>query len=122
MRYQIEAGPHTVVCQKWEESEAGWGTRPDGFSLHLTFNGLKKYVSDYWDRMPEEAPAEYERPHGTPYEIGVSDSVKLKLEEKDGDMRFGTNFRYPGSGGRNGWMQEIPPNKQFKIWPSEADS
>lgn len=26
---------HGVICQKWEESERGWGTRPNGYSLHL---------------------------------------------------------------------------------------
>ena len=33
-----------VVVQKWEESERGWGTRPDGFSLHLTEAYIQAFI------------------------------------------------------------------------------
>lgn len=64
MKKQIELGAIEAHCQKWEESEEGWGVRPDGFSLHLTKEGLKRYINEYWDSMPEEIPAEYSRPCG----------------------------------------------------------
>ena len=38
-----------VVCQYWEESERGWGVRPDGCSLHLTEADRKQFIKEYWD-------------------------------------------------------------------------
>ena len=96
----IKAGPHQVVCQKWEESERGWGVRPDGFSLHLSHDGLRKYIKEYWDGMPDEAPDEYSRPSGTPYEVGVAEEVVVKIE-RNGGLRYYSN-QYLGSGGADG--------------------
>lgn len=56
-----------VYCQQWEESERGWGVRPDGYSLHLTPEDAKAYIEAYWKEQPKEVPDEYERPCGTPY-------------------------------------------------------
>ena len=36
-----------VYLQHWEESERGWGIRPDGCSLHLTLEDRKKYIEKY---------------------------------------------------------------------------
>lgn len=66
---------HDVVVQKWEESELGWGTRPDGFSLHLTDADRKSFIKAYWDSMPNAVPDEYSRPDGDPYEIQVDDKT-----------------------------------------------
>ena len=60
-----------LVKQKWEESERGWGVRPDGYSLHLTFADRDAYVRAYWDRMPDQEPDEYSRPSGDPISIEV---------------------------------------------------
>lgn len=103
-RNQIELGPNPVICQKWEESEKGWGTRPDGFSLHLSLEGLRKFIKDYWDGMPDEAPDEYSRPDGTPYPLGVSDEVLAQIEEAGGNKMYPSSFGYPGSGGIDGWI------------------
>lgn len=106
MKKQIELGPVPVVCQKWEESELGWGLRPDGFSLHLTFDGLKGYIKSYWASMPDEAPETYSRPSGKPYPVGVASSVERLLVENGGSLRYGEEYQYPGSGGIDGWMPE----------------
>lgn len=92
----------TVVCQKWEESESGWGTRPDGYSLHLS-DGLRvKFIKDYWDKMPNYVPDEYSRPDGTPYLVDIDEETYKKIEENDGSYRyFG---RAPGTGGIDGWI------------------
>jgi len=55
---------HSVVRVDWLESEAGWGTRPDGYSLHLTSEDADTYIQKYWDGMPNAVPAEYSRPIG----------------------------------------------------------
>ena len=52
----------TVWCQLWEESEKGWGVRPDGYSLHSNQEDVKKYIKEYWDGMPKQTPDEYSRP------------------------------------------------------------
>jgi len=93
----------SVIVQKWEESERGWGTRPDGYSIHKTLDDLDGYVRDYWAHMPGRAPDEYSRPHGTPYTAQVSDEAFANLEGKLGVRYHGSN--YPGSGGRDGWRK-----------------
>ncbi len=78
----------TVVCQDWLESERGWGTRPDGCSLHLNKLDLEKFVKAYWARMPDETPDEYSRPCGQAYLVDVSDEIYSKiLESKNGIRR-----------------------------------
>jgi hypothetical protein len=107
-RQYIELGPNPVICQKWEESERGWGTRPDGFSLHLSYGGLAAYIRRHWDSLPDEAPDEYERPDGTPYPVGVSDAVVEELKAAGGDQRYYNGYAYPGSGGVDGWQTYQP--------------
>jgi len=47
----------TIYFQYWTESEAGWGQRPDGFILHLSLEDHKKFLDDYWDKMPRMSRA-----------------------------------------------------------------
>ena len=101
----------TVVVQKWEESEAGFGTRPDGFSLHLSEADREAFIKDYWDSMPDETQPEYSRPDGTPYLADVDTKTYAQVQaSKNGIRDFGT---MPGSGGTNGWipMKEPPGPK-----------
>lgn len=51
-----------VVVQRWEESERGWGVRPDGYSIHPDIAARNQYVKEYWATMPNEIPDEYSRP------------------------------------------------------------
>ena len=66
-----------VYLQYWEESERGWGIRPDGGSLHLTIDDHKKYISDiYKDREKDtKVPDEYERVVGEPIEVMVDPAL-----------------------------------------------
>ncbi len=108
MKKQIELGPFEAFCQKWEESEEGWGVRPDGFSLHISIEGVKRYIAEYWNTLPnEEVPREYSRPSGTPYLVGVGRAVMDLLIENSGSLRFSTEYQYPGSGGIDGWMPTL---------------
>lgn len=70
---------YTVVCQAWEESEAGFGTRPDGYSLHLNTVSRDAFVKAYWDKMPKTPPNSYARPCGNPKPIDVSPNVYVKV-------------------------------------------
>lgn len=80
-----------VFVQMWEESERGWGSRPDGFSLHLNQEDLEKYVKAYWDRMPAVAPDEYSRPDGKPFKALVSEECYQQLVEAS-PMKFGLRY------------------------------
>lgn len=87
-----ESLPIAVVKQNWEESELGWGVRPDGYSLHLNAEDRNSFVTEYWDRMPNETPVEYSRPAGEPryipVEITVFNSLKKAQKEGKPGLRF----------------------------------
>ena len=83
-----------VIRQDWEESERGWGVRPDGCSLHKTIEDCRAYISQYWDSMPRYAPNEYERPAGEPYHISVPKELYDEMAESDCGMRlYGYSMR-----------------------------
>jgi hypothetical protein len=68
----------TVVCQDWLESEAGWGQRPDGVSLHLTESDRVAYCKAYWSDQPGRdangnPPHEYSREDGSPFLVEVEE-------------------------------------------------
>lgn len=98
----------TVVVQKWEERERGWGSRPDGYSVHLTDDDRCRFIAAYWARMPDKTPDEYSRPLGTPYEAEVvlSPEDEVRLAASGGVREFTDN--YPGSGGVDGWVKTGP--------------
>jgi hypothetical protein len=93
----------TVVCQKWEERERGWGSRPDGYTLHLTEAHRRRFVQEQWDALPDVAPDEYSCPCGTPYTCQVTEEVYQELQQHGGSRWY--RGPYPGSGGTDGWMQ-----------------
>lgn len=68
-----------VVVQKWEESERGWGVRPDGYSIHLTEEDRVAYIDDYCKDRTGPVPDEYDRPCGKPYVAQVSPAVYKML-------------------------------------------
>lgn len=64
--------------QKWEESERGWGTRPDGYTLHSKQEDITKFITEMRARemagQPDGyIPDEYSRPCGNPYEVEIAD-------------------------------------------------
>ncbi len=80
--------PRILFCQEWEESESGWGCRPDGVSLHSSLEDLAAFVSEYWSNMPEETPHEYSRPVGKPYHCTVSESLMEQVLNKPIGVRI----------------------------------
>lgn len=68
----------------WFEFERGWGSRPDGISLHKTKNDGKQYITKYWNEMPNEVPNEYSAPNGNEFTLievskEISDLVNNKI-------------------------------------------
>lgn len=85
---------HQVLCQEWEESERGWGTRPDGYSLHLDESDCSSFIKAYWAEQPDRiggmAPDEYSRPWGSPFRVDVSSSIYQQIQANPyGIRKFG---------------------------------
>lgn len=100
--------PRTVICQKWEESEQGWGVRPDGYSLHPSLEASERYIKEYWDCMPDGVPSKYFRPSGLPYECKVDEETYMAVcASPAGGTRFYDN-QYP-AGDTDGWMVSKGP-------------
>lgn len=60
----------------WEESERGWGVRPDGCSVHLSEKSAMDFIKRQQDSLPKGVvPDEYSRPSGKPYLVEVSKSL-----------------------------------------------
>ncbi len=76
-----------IVLLSWEESERGWGQRPDGCSLHLSAADCDSYVKNYWARMPDDVPHEYMRPAGEPVKALVQNSLYDKIRSSGIGMR-----------------------------------
>lgn len=96
----------TVICQKWLESEAGWGTTPDGYSLHLTEGDRQAFIQEYESQRPSEGPVPdvYDRPDGTPYTCEVDGETYRRVTASKNGIRSYDRDSIPGSGGVDGWI------------------
>lgn len=78
-----------VYLQHWEESERGWGVRPDGCSLHIDLENHKSYLQSIYDeRDPMNVPHEYERIVGDVSEVLVSDTIFSQIIKTKGTLRL----------------------------------
>lgn len=106
LKKPAEANTHTLVYQEWEESERGWGTRPDGFSLHLDAEHHKKYVVEANKRQHEfykshglaegHVPDEYTRVSGDPVTVNVTKAIYDQVKKTDGNFRSYSRKIRPG--------------------------
>lgn len=71
-----------VVLQLWEESERGWGVRPDGCSLHINIVECENYIKSFYSDRGDDVPNEYSRTCGKPLYVHVS-NVLYDLVCKD---------------------------------------
>lgn len=73
----------TVYIQNWEESERGWGTRPDGFTIHTSLKQLNEYITWYNKTFNNLSfvPDEYTRICGDPVKVEVSDELFERIEK-----------------------------------------
>lgn len=83
---------NVVICETWTESERGWGTRPDGVSLHLKEEDCKEYIKDYWNTMPDEIQDEYSRPDGNLRSVCVSDEIYEDICNSKNGIRLWKNY------------------------------
>lgn len=80
-----------ALVQEWLETEAGWGHRPDGYSVHLSDEDRVKFCTAYWERMPARdksgrPPAEYSREDGDPIWCEISDQLFAQLQKKKNEF------------------------------------
>jgi hypothetical protein len=84
---------YILIKETWTESEAGWGCRPDGFSLHISKEDCTKYVKAYWDRMPPRvngaAPHEYTHEDGNLQVVQVSKKLYDQVKKS---KSFGVRY------------------------------
>ena len=71
-----------VNLQLWEESERGWGVRPDGCSLHIDLVERDKYVKSIYDERGDEVPYEYDRIVGGVISVFIDDDLFKSIKEK----------------------------------------
>jgi len=79
---------NSAYCKRWIEAEKGWGTRPDGISLHQSPKAAKEYITKYWNGMPDVIPNEYSRPNDSERIVLVSDIIAARLIENGGSIRL----------------------------------
>ena len=101
----------TLIVQKWEESERGWGTRPDGYTLHMKREDVGAFLRAMREREKKSyggcVPDEYSMPCGEPYEWDCSNDVLVAEIEKseNGIWGQGRNPPKPKPGvNPGGWM------------------
>ena len=113
-----------VWVQKWEESEAGWGTRPDGYTLHLEHADINLFLRAMREREEEWAkknnkpanyvPPEYSRPEGKPYITEVSNGELVdKIVKSQNGVWGPTGNKYP---------KPIQPGADDTGWQSREHS
>lgn len=89
----------TVVCQRWEESERGWGVRPDGCSLHLSETDRLAFCKEFWARERKnniggQTPEEYSRESGRAILLDVDDlTYALVSKSNNGIWLLESEFR-----------------------------
>jgi hypothetical protein len=99
---EIPKGDHIVIGQNWEEVERGWGVRPDGFSLHVSLESLKKWV-DHFREQRRAYPDEFTVQDGEPYPVEVDDATLREIAVR-GFKFYGREYRYP-EGNNGSWRQ-----------------
>lgn len=83
-----------VWAQNWEETERGWGCRPDGYSLHRTKEGPEVLLKEMRDREQQGqatgyVPDEYTRPCGDPFEVIITDQATISLIQETPNLVWG---------------------------------
>lgn len=71
-----------VILQLWEESERGFGNRPDGCSIHADSENRNKYIKSIYESRCDEVPDIYERIIGSELEAFIDDDLFKILTEK----------------------------------------
>lgn len=92
-----------VIAQAWEESERGWGVRPDGVTLHLSKDDYDRWMKEYDASHTGPVPDEYTRTSGNPFSVSIGSELREQLEKSKRDGHHGVWFtRLPAGAQRVG--------------------
>lgn len=99
--------PSQVVLHvlQWDETERGWGCRPDGFSVHGSAEEMAAYVAAYWAKMPNRIPDEYSRPCSDGHDIAFDPDSPVVAAYRAGRVRL--------------WGREA--DAIYAAWPAQAE-
>lgn len=91
-----KAQTYELVCQEWDESEAGWGQRPDGYTLYLNAKDHAKHIAKWTEDRRKEAealkgvtPSCYDRMSGKPFRVKVPKKVFDEVKKTKGGYIWG---------------------------------
>ena len=71
-----------VSLQIWEESERGFGSRPDGCSIHINSETRVEYINYIYGSRGDLVPNIYDRIIGPELEGFIDDELFKKLNEE----------------------------------------
>jgi len=90
-RKQVAVGYMTVII----ESEAGWGTKPDGYMVGVSKEALDKRKVQFEERNTREYGLYYDRMSFDYDTVELSDSAVKALEESDtGTVWFNSTSQF----------------------------
>ena len=127
----MPAQSRVVVCQKWSvyDTFLPSGSEPCGFSLHISENDLKEFVSEYWSLMPDRVPEEYKAPTGKKFlcEVGAR-TLNAIQKSKNGIFGFGRGpssderkkYSFPKNFEKLSARQLALPEERFSDLPKEV--
>lgn len=87
-----------AIGQQWEESEAGWGNRPDGYTLHVDKDAHKTFLDADTKKKEEDfkktgvVPECYTRTSGAPFEVQLDDKTLEELKASKTGSVWGAVF------------------------------
>lgn len=71
----------TVYCINWTEFERGWGSRPDGHTLHASKRTADVYRAAFIADLPAAPPHEYSHP-SEPFAVEVAEDVAERVTKE----------------------------------------
>lgn len=86
---------HYVFVVLWEESERGWGCRPDGYTLHINEQEAKKYIMKHDKSLPQTYVPDCYTRVATSYLAKVS--KKIYDEVKKNKSMWGNSSSWSGA-------------------------
>jgi hypothetical protein len=93
----------------WTEYERGWGSRPDGSTLHKDEATANKFIDDFYYKQENRfVPDEYDRP-GEPFITEINEEIEEALESSGSIW-----IKFSGCGWKLGMGYCIPPKQGLR--------
>jgi hypothetical protein len=107
---------HAALIQDWDEFERGWGSRPDGYTLHLSVEDHAEFVKGFYagrGGAGKAVPDEYSAVSGSARAIEVNSRIWRRLKKQRAEPEPMSEWhRYGVWGGGN----------RLQVDPAEPDA